>query len=422
VSYSVDSGLPDSETSASSPLPATSVQEPWLASFVAGFSGWTLDGLDFFLVVFSLTAIGHSFGKSDKTVALALTATLALRPVGAFLFGLVADRYGRRLPIAANFVLFAVVEVCTGFAHSFTQFLIIRAIFGIVMGGQWGVGVSLAMEQAPVRLRGTLSGILQEGYAIGYLLAAAAFFFLFDHWSWRPLFFLGPLPALGLAVFVLLNVRESTAWKQARQESWGALARSLARHWKLFGYFIVLMMALHMSSHGTQDIYPTFLQRVWGMSPKERAWISALAMGGGIFGALSVGFLSDRIGRRWAMLISLIGSICTIPLWAYAHTVPLLVIGAVLMQFFLQGAWGVVPAHLSEMSPDSIRGSLPGLGNQCGVLLASVIVYVELAFARGGHYSDAMAGTATVVFALACLMVMLGRERRGARFGAEELN
>src|SRR6201996_6439317 len=195
--------------------PVVSSQESWLASFVSGLAGWTLDGFDFFLVVFSLTAIGHTFGKSDKTVSLALTATLALRPVGAFLFGLIADRYGRRLPIAANFLLFAVVELCTGFAHSFTMFLIIRAIFGIVMGGQWGVGVSLAMEQAPVRLRGTLSGILQEGYAIGYLLAADGSFFLFERWSWRPLFFLGPLPALGLAVFVLLNVRESTAWKQA---------------------------------------------------------------------------------------------------------------------------------------------------------------------------------------------------------------
>ncbi len=421
MSHSIDSGLPGSLTplisasqGADSPQLA---QEPWLASFISGFSGWTLDGLDFFLVVFSLTAIGHSFGKSDKTVALALTATLALRPVGAFLFGLVADRYGRRMPVVVNFILFAVVEVCTGFAHSFTQFLIIRAIFGIVMGGQWGVGVSLAMEQAPMRLRGTLSGILQEGYAIGYLLAAAAFYFLFDRFSWRPLFFLGPLPALGLAVFVLIKVRESKAWKQARQESWGALAHSLTKHWKLFAYFIVLMMALHMCSHGTQDIYPTFLQRVWGMDAKERAWISALAMSGGIVGALSVGFLSDRIGRRRAMLISLIGSICTIPLWAYAHTIPLLVLGAVLMQFFLQGAWGVVPAHLSEMSPDSIRGSLPGLGNQCGVLLASVIVYVELALARGGHYSDAMAGTAAVVFVLACVMVMLGRERRGTSFG-----
>ena len=403
----------------SSPYLPASAKESWLASFISGFAGWTLDGFDFFLVVFNLTAIGHTFGKSDKIVALALTATLALRPVGAFLFGLVADRYGRRLPIAANFVLFAVVEMCTGFAHSFTMFLIIRGIFGIVMGGQWGIGVTLAMEQVPVRLRGTLSGVLQEGYAIGYLLAAAAFFFLFERFSWRPLFFIGIVPALLLAVFVLRNVRESVVWEQARKESWAELWGSLIGHWKLFVYFVLLMMALHMCSHGTQDIYPTFLERVWKMSPKDRAWISALAMGGGIFGALSVGFLSDIIGRRRAMVLALVGSIATIPLWAYATTVPLLITGAILMQFFLQGAWGVVPAHLSEMSPNAIRGSLPGLGNQCGVLLASGIVYVELAFARGGHYSGAMAGTAAVVFTLACIMVLLGREKRGLSFGME---
>lgn len=402
-----------------SPTLPASAKEPWLASFIAGFTGWTLDGLDFFLVVFNLTAIGHTFGKPDKTVALALTATLALRPIGAFLFGLIADRYGRRLPIAANFFLFAIVEVCTGLAPTFTAFLVIRAVFGIVMGGQWGIGVTLAMEQVPARLRGTLSGVLQEGYAIGYLLAAAAFFFLFERFSWRPLFFLGPIPALLLALYVLRNVRESNVWQLARKESWGELWQSLASHWKLFAYFILLMMALHMSSHGTQDIYPTFLERVWHMSPKERAWISALAMGGGIVGALSVGFLSDRIGRRWAMLLALIGCLLTIPLWAYATTVPLLIAGAILMQFFLQGAWGVVPAHLSEMSPDSIRGSLPGLGNQCGVLLASVIVYVEIAFAHGGHYSASMAGTTAVVFTLACIMVMLGREKRGTTFGVD---
>ncbi|HVZ83570.1 MAG TPA: MFS transporter [Terracidiphilus sp.] len=392
-------------------------REPWVPSFISGFAGWTFDGFDFFLVVFSLTAIGQTFGKSDKTVSLALTATLAFRPIGAFLFGLFADRYGRRLPIAINFALFAVVEVITGLAHTFTQFLVIRAIFGIVMGGQWGIGVTLAMEQVPARLRGTMSGVLQEGYAIGYLLAAAAFYLFFDHFSWRPLFFIGPLPAVFFAFFVLLNVRESAVWQRARSANWQALGRSLIAHWRLFVYFVVLMMALHMSSHGTQDIYPTFLQRVWHMSPRERAWVSSLAMAAGILGALSVGYISDRIGRRAAMTASLLGCVCSIPLWAFSRTIGALIAGAMLMQFFLQGAWGVVPAHLAEMSPDSIRGSLPGLGNQCGVLLASGIVYIELALAHGTHYAGAMAETTLVVFLLACVLVLLGRERQAVNFG-----
>ncbi len=262
-------------------------QERWVPSFVSGFAGWTFDGLDFFLVVFSLTAIGQTFGKPDKTISLALTATLAFRPIGAFLFGLFADRYGRRLPIAINFALFAVVEVLTGLARNFPQFLIIRAIFGIVMGGQWGIGVTLAMEEVPARLRGIMSGVLQEGYAIGYLLAGAAYYLFFDRFSWRPLFFLGLLPALLLAIFVLISVRESAVWQRSRSANWGELGRSLVSHWKLFIYFVLLMMALHMSSHGTQDIYPTFLQRVWHMAPRERAWVSSLAMGAGILGTFS---------------------------------------------------------------------------------------------------------------------------------------
>ena len=396
---------------------ATRAHESWVSSFISGFAGWTLDGFDFFLVVFSLTAIGHTFGKPDKTASLALTATLALRPVGAFLFGLCADRYGRRLPIAVNFALFAVIEVFTGLAHTFTQFLVIRAIFGIVMGGQWGIGVTLAMEQVPSRLRGTMSGVLQEGYAIGYLLAAGAFYCLFDRFSWRPLFFIGPLPAIVLAVFVLFHVRESAVWKKSRNESWRALGGSLVSHWKLFVYFVLLMMALHMSSHGTQDIYPTFLERVWHMAPRERAWVSSLAMGAGILGALSVGYVSDKIGRRAAMVSALAGCVCSVPLWAYSKTLGLLIAGAMLMQFFLQGAWGVVPAHLAEMSPDSIRGSLPGLGNQCGVLLASGIVYIELALARGVRYAWAMACTTLVVFVLAGCLVLLGQERHAVSFG-----
>jgi MFS transporter, SHS family, lactate transporter len=399
----------------SSTLPAR--PDPWLGSFLVAFGGWALDGFDFFLVVFSLTAIGKSFQVSDKTVALALTATLALRPVGAFFFGLIADRYGRRLPLALNLFLFAIVEVFTGFAHSFGEFLLVRAIFGVVMGGQWGVGVSLAMEKAPIRLRGVLSGLLQEGYAIGYLFAASAFYLIFDRFGWRPLFLLGPLPAFAAAAYVAFNIEESAVWKRTRQQSWRGLGRDFRTHWKLLVYVTLFMMTLHMTSHGTQDLYPTFLERQWGVPARERAFLSAISMVGGIAGALIVSTFSDRLGRRRSMVIALVAGLCVIPLWAYSRSLPLLILGAVLMQFSVQGAWGVLPAHLSEISPDSLRGSLPGLGNQCGVLLASGVVYLEAALVRNGNYSNAMAGTAAFVFALAILMTMLGREKRGAAFG-----
>jgi SHS family lactate transporter-like MFS transporter len=396
---------------------SSQARDPWLGSFLCAFAGWALDGFDFFLVVFSLTAIGHSFSKDDKTIALALTATLALRPVGAFIFGLIADRYGRRIPLTINLLAFAVIEIFTGLAHTFIQFIVIRAVFGIVMGGQWGVGASLAMEKVPIRLRGVLSGLLQEGYAVGYLFAAASYFLLYDRFSWRPLFFLGPLPALAAAVFVAFNVSESDVWKRTHQKNWRALWRTLTQNWKLLAYVTLFMMTMHMTSHGTQDLYPTFLERQWGIPAKERAFLSALSMVGGIAGALSVSTLSDKFGRRRSIVLALVGGLCVIPMWAFSHSLPLLIAGAVLIQFCVQGAWGVLPAHLSELSPDSIRGSLPGLGNQCGVLLASVVVYLEAAFVRNGRYSDALAATAAIVFVLAILMTMLGSERRGAVFG-----
>jgi len=391
--------------------------EPWVGAFIAGLSGWTLDAFDFFLVVLSLTAIGREFGQDVKHMTLALTATLALRPVGAFFFGGIADRFGRRIPMIVNLVLFAVVELATGFGHSFVQFLLIRAVFGVVMGGQWGVGVSLAMEKVPAKYRGILSGLLQQGYSIGFLLAAGAYFLIEPKYGWRPLFYLGSLPALAAAVFVALRVKESEVWQQTKQSSFAGLGRALVSHWKLFVYFTVFMMAMHMSSHGTQDLYPTFLEKDWGIAGKQKAALTAVSMIGAILGGLSIGWISDRVGRRWAMVGALTGALAVIPLWAFAHTLPLLILGAVLMQFCVQGAWGVVPAHVAELSPDSVRGTLPGLGNQVGVLLSSVVVYLEAGFAKGRTYAVSMSMTAAIVFCLAIVMTLVGREKRAQEFG-----
>jgi SHS family lactate transporter-like MFS transporter len=387
------------------------------AALFAGFLGWTLDAFDFFLVVYCLTAIGKEFHRSDAAMALTLTVTLAFRPVGAFIFGLLADRYGRRLPLMLDLVFYSIVEVASGLAPTYTSFLILRALFGIGMGGEWGVGASLAMEKVPPRLRGVLSGLLQQGYAVGSLLASLAFFLLFERVGWRPLFFIGGLPAL-LAIFVRMRVKESEVWESNRHHDWRQLSRAIAGQWKLFLYLMLLMMGMNCASHGTQDMYPTFLQRAWHLLPGPRAILASISMVGAIIGGVVFGFVSDRFGRRRAMLISLGLAIAVVPLWAYAPNIALLGVGGFLIQFMVQGAWGVIPAHLSELSPDSVRGFLPGFAYQCGVLLAGSVGWVEARFAQHTSYANAMAFTAATVFAFAMVMTALGRERHGVTFGS----
>jgi SHS family lactate transporter-like MFS transporter len=386
------------------------------SAVLAGYLGWTLDAFDFFLVSFCLTAIGREFHKSDREVAFSILLTLAFRPVGAFLFGLLADRYGRRLPLMIDLVFYSIIEVLSGLAPNFTTFLVLRALFGIGMGGEWGVGASLAMEKVPPRLRGVLSGFLQQGYATGNLLAAASYFFLFPHFGWRPLFFVGGLPAL-LALFVRFRVQESEVWLKTRHESWSHLGRGILSHWKLFLYLAVFMMAMNLVAHGSQDMYPTFLERQWGFPVKTRAVITGISMLGAIIGGTLFGLISDRIGRRRAIIAALLGALLMLPLWAFAPTTALLVIGAFLMQFMVQGAWGVIPAHLAELSPDSVRGFLPGFGYQVGVLLSSSVGYLEAVLAGRTSYAVAMAGTAAVVIVMAIVATAAGRERRGIAFG-----
>jgi MFS transporter, SHS family, lactate transporter len=387
------------------------------SAFLVGFAGWTLDAFDFFLVVFCLTDIGREFQKSDVEVAFGITVTLILRPVGALVFGLMADRYGRRIPLMANLVLSAAVQLFTGLAPTFLSFLILRALFGMVMGGQWGVGASLAMEKVPAEKRGMFSGILQEGYAVGYLLAAIAYFALFNRWGWRPLFFLGSLPALLAAIVVQFKVKESSVWRETKAASWSSLGRTLTANWKLFIYMSFFMMAMNMSSHGTQDMYPTLLKRQWSFSTHKVAAVTAFSMVGAIIGGVVFGAISDRIGRRRTIIFAFIGALVIIPFWAFPSSVAALVAGAFIIQFMVQGAWGVIPAHLAELSPDAIRGFLPGFGYQCGVLLASSIGMLQAVFARHASYSVAMASTQAIVFILAIAMTALGKERHGTHFG-----
>lgn len=407
--------VPQSEFGPSSPIPEASPRD-YLNALVASFLGWTLDAFDFFVLVMAMPAIAKDFHKDIRSIAATIAVTLAFRPVGALIFGLLADRYGRRLPLMIDLVFYSVVEVFSGFAPNYNSFLVLRALFGIGMGGEWGVGASLVMEKVPPRWRGLLSGLLQEGYAVGYLLAACCYFTVFPRWGWRPMFFIGGLPAL-LALFVRYGVKESAVWEKTRHQNWSGLGRAIVSNWKLFLYLTALMMMMSFSSHGTQDMYPTFLKEQRGFSPKQVAVLAIIYNVGAVLGGLFFGRLSDRIGRRRGMSISLLLAIAVIPLWAYAPSAVWLGLGAFLMQFMVQGAWGVVPAHISELSPDDVRGFLPGFAYQCGVLLAGSVAYLEAVFASHLNYSTAMAMTVGTIFIVASAVIVFGPEKRGARFG-----
>jgi len=272
------------------------------------------------------------------------------------------------------------------------------------------------MEKAPTRLRGLLSGLLQQGYAVGYLLAAVCFFVIYPRFGWRPMFFIGGLPAL-VALFIRFRVKESEVWERTRHGSWRELGRAARSNWRLFVYLTLLMAGMNFASHGTQDMYPTFLERDWGFGPRARAALTAFSMVGAIAGGVVFGLKSDTIGRRRAIVLALGCAMLVIPLWAFAPSVPLLVAGAFAMQFMVQGAWGVIPAHISELSPDPVRGFLPGFAYQCGVLVASSVAYVEALFAAHASYASSMALTALTVFGFAAAMAAVGRERRGVEFG-----
>jgi MFS transporter, SHS family, lactate transporter len=382
---------------------------------LAGFLGWTLDAFDFFVVVFLFDTLAHQFGVSKKEIVLTTTATLAMRPVGAVFFGLLADRYGRRIPLMANVIYFSVIELLCGFSPNFTFFLIMRALFGIGMGGEWGVGASLAMEAAPVKLRGILSGILQSGYSIGYLLAAVAARFLLPAWGWRPMFWVGALPAL-LALYIRTKVPESEAWKQHKAASTGEVLRIVAKEWKRFGYLVVLMTFMMFLSHGTQDLYPDFLKEVHKVAAASVANIAIIYNIGAVLGAILFGYLSQAAGRRKGMIAALALALLMIPLWAFGTSVTLLVVGAFVMQMGVQGAWGVIPVHLNELSADAARGLMPGLAYQLGILFASPTNSMEFALAHRFGYQWALAGFETVTILTLTALLWSGAEAHGRSF------
>jgi SHS family lactate transporter-like MFS transporter len=388
---------------------------------LASFLGWTLDAFDFFLLVFVLGNIAGDFHVNKTEVSFGILLTLAARPIGALLFGRLADRFGRRPVLMFDVLLFSALELACAFAPTLTVLLVLRFVFGVAMGGEWGIGASLALESVPIKSRGVVSGLLQSGYPCGYFLAAIAYWVVFDvlGFGWRAMFVAGVLPAL-LVLYVRAKVPESPVWQasratQQRRNAW----ESMRGHWKRLLYMMLLMMAFNMFSHGSQDMYPTFLKSQLHLQTGTVTILTMLLNAGAIVGGLTFGAWSERIGRRRAMIIAALLALPCIPLWTYGGSLVLLGIGAFLIQVMVQGAWGVVPTYLNELSPDEVRGTLPGFAYQLGNLLAASTATAQswLADHSGGNYALVMACWMAVVAVLLALLSWLGPEVRGVSFG-----
>ena len=382
------------------------------SAVIASFLGWTLDAFDFFVMVFMLKAIAADFGSDVPHVALGVTLTLAARPFGALLFGWLADKYGRRPILMLDILLYSVFEFASAFAPSLAVLIVIRTLFGFAMGGEWGIGASLVMESVPPKTRGIISGLLQEGYACGYLFASIVYYFLFDAIGWRGMFMLGIVPAL-IVVVIRIWVKESPAFEAQRHNADRPDPFALLlKHWKTALYVIVLMAAFNFFSHGTQDLYPTFLQDK-GFDTHKTGMITAIMNVGAITGGLIFGALSDRFSRRWAIIVAALLALPIIPLWAFSHTAVMLAAGAFLIQVAVQGAWGVVPVHINELAPDGARGMFPGFAYQAGNLIASVNAIWQAGIAKQSSYSHALAIVCGVTAVVLAAWTFIGPERKG---------
>lgn len=396
----------------------------WQFAVASGILGWILDAFDFFVLIFLFDTLADHFHVKKIAIVYTLTLTLAMRPVGALLFGALADRIGRKKPLILCIVYFSTITVLSGFAPNYTFFLVMRGLYGIGMGGYWGIGASYAMESAPRNRRGVLSGMMQGGYPFGYLLVAVAMQTMVPSFGWRSLFLVGSILAV---VIVLLTLRapESDAWKEHKSTSLKSILKAMLSHLGLFLYLVILMAVMLSLSHGTQDLYPDFLKslpftsdkRVLGM--QMLFGIPIIYNIGAILGALLFGQLSEYIGRRRSIMLALAVSLLSIPAWAFGHSVLILVVGSFFMQAGVQGAFGVVPAHLSELSPDSVRSLFPGFVYQLGVLLTAPAVAVEYILRDHFGYPWALTMFESCVIIALLFLFGFGPERLGRSFRAD---
>jgi SHS family lactate transporter-like MFS transporter len=386
----------------------------------ASYLGWTLDAFDYFLMVFMLKAIAAEFHTDIAAVSVAIFWTLAARPIGAFVFGWLAEHFGRRPVLMVDIILFSALELASGFAPSLATLLILRFLFGVAMGGEWGLGASLVMESIPARLRGPVSGLLQSGYPSGYFVASVVYYLLFDAIGWRGMFLIGVAPAV-LVLLIRIHVKESPVFEARRGKIAAKPIAELFRYWKIALYMIVLMAAFNAFSHGTQDLYPTFLQQQHHFSTHLTGTLTAIMNVGAIVGGIGFGIWSERIGRKRAIIIACLLALPVLPLWAFTATPLLLGLGAFLMQVAVQGAWGIVPVHLNELSPSGARALFPGFAYQLGNLIMSrnAVFQAHIAESHGNDYGLALALFGGAMAVVIVVWTAIGPERKEADFAKE---
>jgi SHS family lactate transporter-like MFS transporter len=404
------------------PNPFAALTRGQRRAFYASLAGWSLDAFDFFIFVFCLRAISGEFHTDVKTVSEGIFLTLAFRPLGALAFGWLAEKYGRRPILMLNVASYSAVQLATAFAPDLTTLLALRAVFGFAMGGEWGVGAALALESMPAKGRGFFSGLLQEGYVLGFLLASAVFAVAFDQVGWRGMFIIGASPAL-LVFYIRVGVDESPVWSAgvaSRHASAAAIWTAVKAYFPTLLYLVLLMACFNAFSHGSQDMYPTFLQSQHGYSSAVTGSIVFVVNLGALAGGICFGALSERFGRKRCIMLAAALALPMIPLWTYSHTAVMFALGGFLMQFMVQGAWGIVPAHLNELSPPAVRAILPGFAYQLGNLAMAKMgpFQAGIAAAHGGDYASILSWTiAVVALALICVTA-LGPEARAAEFKA----
>jgi SHS family lactate transporter-like MFS transporter len=400
--------------------PSLALETPgWQYAVSSGILGWVLDAFDFFVVIFLVDTLAANFHVDKKAIVWTISIALAMRPVGALIFGSLADRFGRRQPLIACVLYFSAVTMLSAFAPNYATFMVLRALYGIGMGGYWGVGASLAVESAPLRRRGLVSGFMQSGYPVGYLLAAVAMETVLPHLGWRAMFCVGFVIAIVISLLAL-RAPESSAWQQHHQRSVARMFRILWENRTGFAYLLLVMTVLSCLSHGTQDLYPDFLKSAHGFSRSTVSKIAILYNICAIASSLFFGELSESLGRRHTIMLALGAAFVALYPWAFGVVPGTLIIGACLMQAGVQGTFGIIPAHLNELAPNAVRSLFPGFVYQLGVLIASPAVSIEYALQKRLGYPWALTLFEAVVIGSLIVIFAVGPERKGRDFHAAD--